>query len=194
MEHHAIQFDEDAQRLRISWRTSELTGNGCLAWFLGIFWIIWMPATLVMTWMAFHDEDPLFIIIWCVFGWFGTIVIPLNFWEKSHGNGWVELDAEGITLGTRGFIRRKIEKRLPFTRLEEIVIGADPKDEAKAEKYDTYVWTKLRFHFTHPYLGSGCFYTVTQWMGDDDEDLVFDRLRHHARKHNLPVTFVRHPS
>jgi hypothetical protein len=31
-------------------------------------------------------------------------------------------------------------------------------------------------------------------MSDDDEQMVFERMRDYALKHNLPVKFTRHPS
>ena len=45
---------------------------GCLS----IWWIIWTPATAVVTYAAFA-EFHIFLIIWLIFGYAGVILIPL---------------------------------------------------------------------------------------------------------------------
>lgn len=45
---------------------------GCLS----IFWIIWTPATAVVTYGAF-TEFRIFLMIWLIFGYAGVVLIPL---------------------------------------------------------------------------------------------------------------------
>ena len=46
---------------------------GCLS----IFWIIWTPATAVVTYLAF-TQFRIFFFIWLIFGYGGVVLIPLR--------------------------------------------------------------------------------------------------------------------
>jgi hypothetical protein len=52
---------------------------GCLIF----FWIIWAPITAIVTYMAVSGINPL-LYIWLIFGYLGTILIPLNLLNKGR--------------------------------------------------------------------------------------------------------------
>lgn len=44
--------------------------------FLVVFWLIWAPATAIVTWLAFTERHT-FFFVWLIFGYLGTVGIPL---------------------------------------------------------------------------------------------------------------------
>lgn len=79
------------------YRTDRL-GVGCLV----AFWLIWAPVTAITTYLAYTERHP-FFFIWLVFGYLGTIGIPVAIFFK---NGKQVLEAAGNSLvvyGTMGY-------------------------------------------------------------------------------------------
>jgi hypothetical protein len=60
------------------YRTDHL-GVGCLI----AFWLIWAPVTAITTYLAYTERHP-FFFIWLVFGYVGTISIPVSILFKNR--------------------------------------------------------------------------------------------------------------
>jgi hypothetical protein len=79
------------------YRTDRL-GVGCLV----AFWLIWAPATAITTYLTYTERHP-FFFIWLVFGYLGTIGIPVAIFFKNKKQ---VLEAAGNSLvvyGTMGY-------------------------------------------------------------------------------------------
>ena len=77
---------------------------GCLA----AFWLIWAPATAITTYLAYTERHP-FFFIWLVFGYLGTIGIPVAIFFKNKKQ---ILEAAGNSLvvyGTMGYPWSRVE-------------------------------------------------------------------------------------
>ena len=129
-EGYTIQIKEENTRLRLDWDNREAPKDfftfGCLV----LCWIVWMPLTLVGTYCTIvifceeqrrFDGAEVFMSIWCVFGWVGTLLIPWQFlvcfWSE-----WIELTPETFTHGHEGFLAPKIES-YAIGREAELTLG-----------------------------------------------------------------------
>ncbi len=64
--------------LILEWDNRELPKSGCLTWSMIVFWMIWAPATCLMTCAFFmREEGRLFLGFWLIFGYVGTLGIPI---------------------------------------------------------------------------------------------------------------------
>jgi phosphatidylglycerophosphate synthase len=52
---------------------------GCLV----AFWLIWAPVTAIITYLAYTKREP-FLFVWLVFGYLGTIGIPIAIFFKNQ--------------------------------------------------------------------------------------------------------------
>lgn len=74
-----IEFHEDTESLRIEWDNRRLRKDRFTFWFLILFWAIWCPATLFVTAVLLAPESEpdskpvIFLLVWLLFGWLGTI-------------------------------------------------------------------------------------------------------------------------
>jgi hypothetical protein len=71
---------------------------GCLV----VFWLIWAPATAIVTYMAYTERHP-FLFVWLIFGYLGTIGIPVAIFFKNRKQ---VIEASGDSLfvyGTMGY-------------------------------------------------------------------------------------------
>lgn len=89
------------------YRTDRL-GVGCLV----AFWLIWAPVTAITTYLAYTERHP-FFFIWLVFGYLGTIGIPVCILFKNKKQ---IIEAAGNSLvvyGTMGYpwSRVRIDKQ-----------------------------------------------------------------------------------
>lgn len=50
--------------------------EGCYLGCLGVWWLIWAPATVFITYLAFKERNA-FLYVWLIFGYAGTIVVPV---------------------------------------------------------------------------------------------------------------------
>lgn len=58
---------------------TDRVGIGCLI----AFWLIWAPATAITTYLAYTKHDT-FLSVWLVFGYLGTIGIPIALFFKNQ--------------------------------------------------------------------------------------------------------------
>jgi hypothetical protein len=76
---------------------------GCLV----VFWLIWTPATAIVTYMAYTERHP-FLFVWLIFGYLGTIGIPVALFFKNRKQ---VIEAAGDSLfvyGTMGYPWSKV--------------------------------------------------------------------------------------
>jgi hypothetical protein len=96
---------ETDSTLCIEWDNRTVRKDGCLFSFFIFFWLIWAPATVLVTWLVFVEEGGtrLFLAIWLIGGWFGTLAIPYTLLGRSWRE-WIEVSEDTICHGREGFL------------------------------------------------------------------------------------------
>lgn len=179
MKHRGVHFEEEPNHLTVSWDNRTVRKDRFTFWFLMIFWIVWAPATCIATVKIFSSESPVFFAFWCVFGWLGTIAIPLTFMQR-YWREWIRVDCESISWGATGFFARN-PKTLPFSRILEFRLGYRPdQDEPESVVSLNIYETPRRFGHQRRHL-------LGYWLSKEDKKLVFERMCHYASKRSLPL-------
>lgn len=92
---------------------------GCMS----IFWVIWAPSTLIATYMAI-DTGSLFLYFWLIFGYLGTIGIPVSLNSRNRTQT-IELKDNKLVIYGAGLF--------PWTKIE---IEKQNLQELTLEHYD----------------------------------------------------------
>ncbi len=122
-----IQKTESLSEIRLDWDNRHVRKDNFLFWFFLLFWMAWAPATVFATFMIFSSGEPVFISIWCVFGWLGTLGIPYAMVQR-YWSEWIVVSNESVGHGVGGLFATK-PKQIPISRVFEIGIGRhDPND------------------------------------------------------------------
>ena len=104
-----IQKRENKTELYLEWDNKILRHDKVLFWFLVIFWIVWVPLTVIGTTMIFISNSPVFSSIWCIFGWLGTLLIPYAVLQRSWVE-WISISPERIICGQDGAYLHQSQK------------------------------------------------------------------------------------
>jgi hypothetical protein len=117
MDHDSpIQKTQDGATLRLEWHNRYVRKDNFTCCFFVCFWIIWAPVTLYVAYLILTDTGPLcFLLIWSVFGWLGTLLIPYTLWGRSWSE-WIEVSAQTVSHGHEGFLAPK-PKTFPLTKI-----------------------------------------------------------------------------
>ena len=98
---------------------------GCLV----AFWLIWAPATVIVTYLAYTERHP-FFFIWLIFGYLGTIGIPVAIFFKNRKQ---VIEAAGDSLvvyGTMGYPWSKL--RIYKRDLQALTLEHYEEDDPEA--------------------------------------------------------------
>lgn len=123
----SFQETEAGSTLRLEWDNRRVRKDRFTYWFLAIFWIIWAPVTVFVTERfladvfakAFHLGvlvSGLPAVIWLIFGWLGTLLIPWCLLGRSWRE-WIEISEEEVCHGREGLLAPK-PKHFPIARIE----------------------------------------------------------------------------
>jgi hypothetical protein len=75
--------------------------------FLVVFWLIWAPGTVYATWLI-NAEFSWFLLAWLVFGYAGTILIPLSL-LGINGKDIITITPDGVrVLYDHGIIKHRV--------------------------------------------------------------------------------------
>jgi hypothetical protein len=75
--------------------------------FLTVFWLVWAPITARVTWLVV-DEFSWLLLVWLIFGYAGTILIPLSL-LSANGREILTTTTDGIeVLYDHRVIKRKV--------------------------------------------------------------------------------------
>lgn len=173
-----IDIEEGPDRIRLAWDNRRVRKDRRQLFFLVAFWIIWAPLTVFLTGKAAQEGGLLWL--WCVFGWGGTILIPLSLLQ-TLARERVELSAEGLRWELRGCVPGA-RKHLPLSAISELWIGRIDKGPRNRECVLTLnVFERSRFRRRH---------LIGYWLHPDDKAFVFERLRRFAEARAWPVRFT----
>ncbi len=173
-----IEIEETPERIRVAWDNRRVRKDRGLLWFLAVFWMLWAPLTVFITHKAAQEGGMLWA--WCVFGWAGTLLIPLSL-GQTRARERVEMDARGLTWELSGCFPAA-RKAIPLAAIAEIRIGAIYKNARNQECVVTLnIFEIARFEKRH---------LVGHWLHPDHKGLVFERLRRFAAERAWPIRFT----
>ena len=179
----AITFEENAERLRVPWDNRRVRKDRFTFWFMSLWWIVWAPLTCFVTSLIFTKDSPVFFAVWCIFGWTGTLMVPLIFLKRLHVE-WIELDSNEISWGARGPLAGK-ERRFLLHEVAEFSLGlySDRRGEHEsAVSLSVYRAPKRSGYMPRHLLG--------YWLAKEHQRAIFERVREFVLKHSVPLKVV----
>lgn len=174
-----IKKIESGGELRLEWDNRRARHDRFMLWFMVLFWIIWAPATVFATCMIFASEDQLFFIIWCLFGWLGTLAIPYALLQRSWSE-WITLSPQWFAFGQTGLLAPK-PQRIAMSAIFEVSIGCH-NDDSVAMLHLTYFTPKKR----------KTLHSIGYWLHPSLKEKIFGEIQAFAAQHQLPLAFQRH--
>lgn len=179
MHSDVIRFEEEAERLRISWDNRKIRKDTSQLRFFLLFWVGWAPATISATVMIFTSDSPAFYTAWSIFGWIGTIAIPL--WlAQTLCVEWIEIDSQAISWGARGPCAGK-ERRLPLCEVAEFGLGRN------SDRYEYESSFSLNVYESPGRLGTMKRHMLAIWLAKEHKEEIFDRVREFVEKRSIPL-------
>jgi hypothetical protein len=184
-----IQKIESRLEMRLEWNNREARHDPYLFWAILLFWTIWTPLTVWATSMIFRRDDALQVFgfcLWCIGGWFGTILIPYKLLQR-YWSEWISVSGESILCGQEGLLAPK-PKCIPVSAVSKVSIGRynDPLDCESRES----VVTLNVCYFTAK--GREARQMVAYWLHPNLKERVFCEMQEFAIKHQIPLTFQRY--
>jgi len=177
MSQSEIVKDINDGALRLRWSNRRVRKDNFTFLFLVIFWIIWAPLTLFVTGMIFAGHNPIFFIIWCIFGWLGTLFIPYTLFQGLWSE-YLVVSVYSISHGFVGFLAPK-PKTFSLDRIREIVLGrCNDESIVTLNIYETTHWWYEGRHMLAYWLAAGSkeelFRTISDFV---DEQKIPLKLR-----------------
>ena len=151
--------------------------------FLLLFWIIWAPATVVVTATIFTSDNPVFCIIWCIFGWTGTIGIPIAFLHRRSVE-WIEISPSEIRYGSIGFWRRN-PKSFALADVEQLAFGWKYAGEQESPAALSIVRKPDKWYQQRRYF-------FGYWLARDLKEQLFAVIEEFVRRNQVPLKTVLH--
>ena len=185
-----IHVEETATSLTLAWDNRALAKDRFLGCFLMLFWIIWAPATLLVTglaWLALVRKNIgnlSFFLVWLVFGWAGTIGIPYSLLQR-HWSESLTIDASAITLEYFGLLAKR-PKVIPLERISEISIGHMP-DSDGGESIVTLniLGTPAVSFWSHRQM-------IAYWLSPKLKEQLFQAIEAFSEMHGLKIRMTRY--
>jgi hypothetical protein len=182
---NGIEFTESADGLRVEWDNRLVRRDRFTFWFMVLFWVIWCPATLFMTLMLYTAasmDSPiayLFLVIWLVGGWLGTIGIPL-FLLNRRSVEWIEIGQTGVSIGLRGPLPQKL-RHLAWSQIDEIALGRynDGSDHESMMTVNVFL-TRGKYGLRRRLIPG-------YWLANGLKEEIYERIRSFIEARNLPV-------
>jgi hypothetical protein len=173
-----IRATQEGATLRLAWDNRTAPKDRVVLVFLVGFWLLWAPTTVAVTVALAHGVNPCFFSVWLVFGWGGTIAIPLAL-VRRRWSEWVEVSAAGIVLGSAGWLAPR-PKVYPAAVIRELAL---------------YWYHNGSDHESMPNLcvieegGFGAFRSrfFGYWLAPRVKSQVFEALRAFIARHHLPI-------
>jgi hypothetical protein len=182
--HSASPFQETETEscLRIEWDNRRIRSDGCTFLFFLVFSIIWIPMTVLATGCLFVTDNVglrLFLAIWLIFGWGGTLGIIYSLVGRSWRE-WVEISEYDICHGQEGFLAPK-PRTFPLDTVLCIFFG-HCGDETPVT---------LSIFRVPGRLGLRNRFIIAYWLAPALKKQLFDRLEAFVRERSLPLEMSR---
>lgn len=163
---HPLRISVDGDTLRIEWNNRRVPKDNFVFGALLLFWILWCPTTLFVTWLAFQRLEA-FFFIWLIFGWIGTLGIPYTFLGRS----WFE----AIVVGRETVAHELRGVCAPRPK----VVSIGPKVELLLGFYDEE--SNLTLSLLGPKIGLTKRHTLAYWLSPKLKREVFDAIERFVR-------------
>ncbi len=146
---------------------------------LMVVWlVIWVPATLFVTGMAFYDPQ-IFFFVWLVFGYLGTLAVPLALLSRNRKQ-YIKIEEEMIVVQGTG-IWPWSTVRIPKPWFNGIALGHYNEES---------VYTlNLCYTKDYPSIVPGeRRIMLAQFVHWKNKAILFDEISHFLRSHNIAFT------
>lgn len=176
-EAYTIQVREENTKLRIDWDNSKAPKDNFTCGCLMLFWIIWAPVTLVVTFSAIielNETGGVFLTVWCIFGWLGTILIPWRLLGR-YWSEWIEITPETFTHGHEGF-RAPKPRSYPIGPGAELFLGRCDDESVVTLS----IWVSC-----HGLKGGRAIFAY--WLAPKIKEQVFQTIAAFVEAHKIPL-------
>lgn len=180
-----LKFEETAEGLRIEWDNRRVRQDWFVFWFMVLFWLIWCPATLFISAVLLaptpeQTEKPvLFLVVWLVFGWGGTIGIPLALLYRRSVE-WLVIGQTSIEIGIRSPWRKNL-RHLAWDQIDEIALGRYNDGSDHESMVTVNVFLK------RGKLGQRKRLMPGYWLANEYKEAIYERVRAFSEANNLPI-------
>jgi hypothetical protein len=106
--------------LRLEWSNRNVRKDRTTLWVFVVLWMFWAPLTVLVAAMTFRSSQFVGFTLVCIFGGFGTLVIPYVIMRRWSSE-WVEFSSGGFTLGNAEILGRA--KSYPLAEIAEVGLG-----------------------------------------------------------------------
>jgi hypothetical protein len=181
---NGIEVHQTPMSLSLSWDNRVVRKDRLLTWFLVLFWIIWAPATFLVSALAVNAKgaELLFFLVWLVFAWSGTILIPyillMRRWRES-----VVVDTAAIAMNFSGPLAKRA-RTLPLDSVVEISFGR--LSEESIVTLNIMLSQSVPFWSRRQMLG--------YWLSAELKEQLFEAIKAFVETHGLNVCMTRFSS
>lgn len=108
-----------------SGRRSDVAYTGCLC----VFWLIWTPVTIGVTYLAYSDFH-IFFVIWLLFGYLGVFGVPWTLIQSRRPQRLVATEQDLIIDGGNNPFQKIV--RMPRNKVIKLYFGHYDDGEVEA--------------------------------------------------------------
>ena len=175
-----ITFDEDAQRLLISWNNRTCRAEGLTKVFLVLFWLICAAATFYTTRNLFTEFN-LLLALASVFGWAGTLLVPFvlaRLWRRE----WIWIDAHEMSWGNGAPLQTKMKQTL-VRDISELTYGNVAGKDGVESSPTLNVWIPRKMEWAEKSRDM-----LAYWLHRDHKKAIFDRIDTFVTQRGIALT------
>jgi hypothetical protein len=143
--------------------------------FMVVFWLIWAPATAVVTYLAINDPKP-FFFLWLVGGYLGTIIIPASLFTMNRKQV-LEVAGDSLVVNTLAFIP-PFKVRIDKLNLQALSLERYRRSSSSGETVFTFsliqkgnLWPK-RIPLAH-------------YVKLEDQAIIFEEIKEFLKKNGF---------
>lgn len=174
-----LRINEVDETLRIEWSNRDVPKDGCVFVFFVLFWIVWCPLTLAVTWLAFERREA-FFFIWLVFGWVGTLGVPYTLLRRY----WSEV----IEVSSRAVTHRCVGLLAPRPKVWRLELGL----EIFLGFYDEE--SNCTLSLIRSQNGSTKRHLLAYWLSPKLKGAAFDAIKRFVEAKHIDLTMREAPA
>jgi hypothetical protein len=143
---------------------------GCM----GVWWLVWAPATLVLTYIAITQREPL-LYLFLIFGYVGTLIVPVVFFGRHKVQSLEVVGKKLVVCGTglsRGSKYEMPAASLRFLTLEYYQSGNDGE-------------SVMSLNLLHSVGGGTGRVMLAQFVHPDDKEVLLEEIRRFLKGQGL---------
>jgi len=184
MTKNQITFEEDAQRLLISWNNRICKAEGLTQFFLVFLWVICASATFFATRHLFTEFNILLAIA-SVFAWAGTLLIPFaltRLWRRE----WIQIDFHEMSWGNGSPLQTRVKQTL-VRDISELTYGNVANKDGVESSPTLNVWIPRKMEWAEKSRDM-----LAYWLHRDHKKAIFDRIDAFVTERGIALTVRMH--